>query len=154
MLKTYNELLDIAQSLNLSVYEDVPLEGEQRGIIHINTVLMSEDLTDYGKRAVLSEEIIHYQTDSGDISRNERRELRAHKKLIEENVSLTELLDAIIELGYNADFYSVAELLEIPEWLCKEAYKYYSSFPFKDRKYKGFVIHFNPLRVLPEEFYA
>lgn len=154
MLKEYDELLDIAQSMHLSVFENIPLKGDQRGHIHIDTVLLRDGLSNVNKRATLTEEILHFNRDDGNIMENNRAELRTHKKLIEKVVSFEEMLDAIIELGYSANFYTVAEILDIPVWLCEEAYKYYGSFPLRDLTYKGYIIQFNPLRVLPEEFYA
>ena len=103
MIKSYDELLDIAYQKGLTVFEDVPLNYKQRGLIFIDTILLSDRLkTLKDKRAVLAEEITHFDTNTGNILNNRYEEIRAHRALIKGNISLRELLDAIIDCNYSA----------------------------------------------------
>lgn len=150
MIKSYDELLDIAYQKGLTVFEDVPLNYKQRGLIFIDTILLSDRLkTLKDKRAVLAEEITHFDTNTGNILNNRYEEIRAHRALIKGNISLRELLDAIIDCNYSASYNSVAELLDVPEWLFKEIYNLYSALPFRDMTYRNCKITFNPIHIMP-----
>ena len=150
MLKTYDELLEIAYQKGLTVFENVPLKYDQRGLIVIDTIMLNDRLkTEIEKRAVLAEEITHYDTNTGNILNNRYEELRAHRALIKANISLKELIDAIIDCNYSASFYNVAQYLELPEWLFKEVFEFYSKIPFRDTTYRNCKITFNPIHITP-----
>lgn len=150
MIKSYEELLDIAHQKGLIVLENAPLKYDQRGLIFFDTILINERLrTEVEKRAVLIEEITHFERNTGNIMNNSYEEMRAHRALIKANISLQELLDAIIDCNYSASYYSVAERLGLPEWLLKEVYKLYSALPFRDLTYRNCRISFNPIHVIP-----
>lgn len=150
LLKSYDQLLDLAQSKGLHVFEDQPL-NKLRGYINMNIVLLRDGLSELDKRAVLTEEITHFDINYGDITQNLRQELKAHRRVIESNISLYELLDAIIDNKENATPYNVATTLEVPEWLYKEIYEFYSNLPFRNLYYRNHLIKFNPLHVDPIE---
>lgn len=150
MLKTYDELLDIAYQKGLYVFENQPL-AHLRGFIFFNKILLREGLTEIEKRAVLTEEILHFDRDFGDITRNLRAEVRTHRKLIEENISLRELIDTIIDNKENGTPLVNAESLEIPVWLYQEAIEYYSILPYRNLEYRECIITFNPFHVYPKE---
>lgn len=147
MLKTYDELLEIAYRKGLRVFENQPLVYPFRGFIYFNKILLREGLTELEKRAVLTEEILHYDRDSGNITKNWRIELRTHRRLIEKYVPLQDLIDVIIDNKEYGTPEVNAESLEIPVWLYQEAVEYYSILPFRDIEYRGCIVKFNPIHV-------
>lgn len=150
MLKTYDELLDIAYKKGLYVFENQPLDN-LRGFIFIDKVLLKEGMTQTEMRAVLSEEILHFDRDEGNITRNIRAEIRTHRKLIEDNISLKELIDVVIDNKENGTPAVNAESLDVPVWLYQEAVEYYSLLPYRTMNYRGCIVTFNPLRIYPDE---
>lgn len=146
LLKSYDELLDLAQSKGLHVFEEQPLD-HCRGFIFVDTILLKAGLSEYDKRAVLTEEIMHFDRDYGDITQLWNREIRTHRRVIESNISLFEFIDAIIDNGEYATPYSVAETLQIPEWMYYEILDYYSILPYEDMHYRGHIVKFNPLHI-------
>lgn len=152
MLETYDEVLDIAESYGLFVVENVPFEGNTRGMIFGNQILISDRIhTTNEKRAVAIEEITHFEVSSGNIVKNNKEELKAHKKMTTERITVFELLDAVIDLGYNANYYTVANKLEIPEWFLKEAIESYSNLPLRPFEYRNCIVTFNPFSVINKE---
>ena len=150
MLKTYDELLEIANRKGLRVYENQPLK-HLRGFIFFNKILLREGLTEIEKRAVLTEEILHFDRDSGNTIKNWRVEIRTHRRLIEKYVPLNDLIDVIIDNKENGTPAVNADSLEIPVWLYQEAIEYYSVLPFRNIKYRGCIVQFNPIHVYLEE---
>lgn len=150
--------MDLAQSLGLNVFENVPLVGNVRGMIYIRTIALSDKLkTEDDKRVVLAEEITHYQKNTGnitDLNIHIHEELIAHKAMIEQ-IDLFEVLDAIIENGEYANSYNTSKTLGLPEWFFKELYQFYSKLPVKPFIYRHCRVYFNPLRLEPieEEYY-
>lgn len=150
MLKTYDELLDIAYQKGLHVYENQPLK-HLRGFIFIDKILLREGLTEIEKRAVLTEEILHFDRDTGDVTKDWRKELRTHRRLIEKYIPLKDLLDIIIDNKENGTPAFNAECLEIPVWLYQEAIEYYSILPYRNITYRNCIVQFNPIHINPIE---
>ena len=150
MLKSYDELLDEAYQLGLSVYENQPLK-HLRGFIFIDKILLRYGLTEIEKRVVLTEEIFHFKRDYGDVTEDWRKELRTRRALIEQCVSLRDLIDVIIDNKENGTPSVNADSLGIPVWLYQEAIEYYSVLPFRDVIYRSCIVRFNPIHVDPIE---
>lgn len=150
-MESYDGLLDKAQALGLTVYEKIPLEEEQRGMILLRTIGLSDILeTENEKRTVLAEEIAHFEYNTGDITQDPHAEWIAHKAMIE-SVGLVDMIEAIIENGEHANIYTVAQTLGIAEWFCEEVYKFYSDLPLRPFKYRGYIVSFHPLNVRVNE---
>ena len=111
MIESYDELLDTVESYGLLVVENVPFEGDVRGMIIDRQILISDQiLTTVEKRAVVIEELTHKQVNKGNIVKNDREEWKALKEMTTKRITLFELLDAVIDLNYNANYYTVAEI--------------------------------------------
>lgn len=148
LLEDYDVLLEICRINGITVYENQPLKN-LRGFIYIDTILLKEGLTELEKRAVLTEELTHYFNDTGRVEW--RQEMKTRRIMIKENIGLKDVIDAIIDTGEGATFWTVAETLGVPEWLFKEAYEFYSILPYEDMIYRGHLVKFNPIHVWPIE---
>ena len=84
MMVSYESLLDEAAQEGIEVYER-PLKGKLKGLYSNKVIFINKDLKDRIEKAcILSEEMGHYHTSSGDILdqkdiRNRKQELRARQ---------------------------------------------------------------------------
>lgn len=143
-----------AEKMGLKVVENFHFSCPKiRGLIRGKVILISSSVvTDAEKVSVLFEEMAHYQTNAGDItdqrvSNNRRQELKAHRKMVRDNLPLERIVKAIVSLGIDTNACEVAAELGVTEGFLKEAFDVYREEYGAHTKVGGYDVFFEPFRL-------
>lgn len=154
-MSKYLDLKEYVKSLGLYVIEDYDFQcSKLNGLINNSYIYLSDRLqTVEEKYCVLAEELAHFKRNVGDITnlsdtKNRKQEIKAHRFAIRNYlVPLEKLLDVIIDLKENANYFNIAQKLGITEEWLKETIYYYSVVNDGDMIYKEHIVTFNPFNV-------
>lgn len=149
-LTNYEKLLDEAYSYGLEVIE-VDLGGDC-GYCYDETIYINSNSTEINKYCILSEELGHYFTTTGDISYlNNSSDMHQERKAriwsYDKILSPDNIIDSILK-GSNS-LQNLAEDLSVNEDFLLEAIEFYK------RKYglyyvgKKYLLTFSPLNIIP-----
>lgn len=128
---TYSELIELAQELGLKVTDKYYFEADLNAFILNDKIKISDKLLMIEERkCALIEEIAHFLINNGNITdlrniENSRQEYRAHKLAVNMMIKLTDIVDAVLYLGDDANEYNVAEHLGITVKFLNEAIEIY-----------------------------
>ncbi|MBK3493478.1 ImmA/IrrE family metallo-endopeptidase [Viridibacillus sp. YIM B01967] len=140
----------IAQYKHLIITESILMPKGLSGLYIDNQILINKRLSLYEKHCVLAEEIGHYETTYGDITKledvkNQKLELVARRWGYEKIVSLDKLIEC-----YVTDHTTVEDIclhLEItPQYLHNAIEKYQQRYGLSTI-YNGYRIFFDPLNM-------
>lgn len=143
---TYDELLDVANNEGLTVMEK-PLTGSN-GRIYKNRVAIRSDIqTTAEKSCTLAEEIGHYKTTYGDITRldnisNEKQEYRARLYGYNLQVGLIGIIKCY-EHGCR-NLHEMAELLDVTEGYLDRVISVYRQKYGMYTALDNYIIYFEP----------
>ena len=143
---TYDELLDVADHLDLLVKEK-PLKGYD-GRIKGHKIAIRKDIpTLKEKSCILAEEIGHYLTTSGNIldqdnECNRKQEYKARATAYDIQIGLTGIIDAY-ESGCTSS-YMMADYLGVTETFLSDAMEYYRRKHGVYTRLSSYVIYFEP----------
>lgn len=140
----YEELLSQANNTDIIIKEK-PLRAN-KGRIKGNKIAIKEDLTQTEKTCILSEELGHYFTSSGNIldlsiTENRKQELRARWWSHQFLLSLDKIIDAF-EYGCKNRF-EIAEYLDVTEEFLQEAIEMYKSKYGEIIRYRNYTLYLN-----------
>ncbi len=145
---TYEALLELYKDQEVEIYEDNTL---LKGLYLDNTVIINKTMTTTEKKCVLSEELGHYETTTGDILdqkviENRKQERKARAWGYEKLLPLSKFIDAHKSRCQGGS--ELADFLDVTEEFLIEAIEYYKQkhgmFYHVDAKY---CIIFEPLGV-------
>ena len=145
----YGELLDLAKSQNINVYEKYDFSGTRiKGLYCDGNIALSKDLhTEAEKKCVLAEELGHYETAVGDITdqsltSNRKQELRGRLIAYNKMVGLMGFIDAYQHHCH--DLHEMAEYLGVTEEFLNNALEYYKNKYGVYTTVDNYVIIFEP----------
>lgn len=149
MRNKYEKLLEHCDNHNLDVNEvTMPtiLEG-LKGLIIDNTIFIDKSLSDIEKYVVLSEEIEHFNYNSGDILqqsdlRNRKQESFARGKAFEKVFTFEDMIKAFERRVDSLN--ELSEMLGLTEEYITDAIEHYARKHGQYTNYKGYYIHFLP----------
>lgn len=147
---TYDDVLREAYNAGLIVKEK-PLTGSD-GRIYNNRVAIRRNIpTSVEKSCVLAEEIGHYHTSYGDITRlkndsDKKQEYRARLYGYNLRIGLIGIIQAF-KAGCR-NLYEMAEYLDVTEEYLKEAIECYRSKYGSYMKFDNYIIYFVPCLVV------
>lgn len=149
----FEKLLDKAKEYNLKVYEnfDIGVKGV-KGLISGNKIALATNLTEIEKTCVIAEEIAHAVSSVGNIldqkkTSNRKQELKAHRIAANYLITIEDLVEAVIYLKDEANYYTISEHLGITEEFLHEAIMF---FQYKYGSYTiigNYYINFSPLNI-------
>ena len=149
----YEELLDLAKSQNINVYENYDFSGTRiKGLYCDGNIALSKDLhTEAEKKCVLAEEIGHRETSYGNIidiadTSNRKQEQRARVWAYAQLLPLNRLIEAY-EHGCRNRF-EIADYLNITEKFLIETLDYYKAHYGPYTSFNGYLIYFEPLGIM------
>lgn len=145
----YGELLDLAKSQNINVYEKYDFSGTRiKGLYCDGNIALSKDLhTEAEKKCVLAEELGHYETAVGDITdqsltSNRKQELRGRLIAYNKMVGLMGFIDAY-QHHYH-DLHEMAEYLDVTDAFLSETIDCYRAKYGSYAKLDNYVVYFEP----------
>lgn len=146
IILTYDELLNVADQLNLLVKEK-PLRGYDGRIKGCKIAIRKDIPTLKEKSCILAEEISHYLTTHGDILdqcnvRNQKQEYKARATAYDMQIGLAGIIDAY-ESGCTSS-YMVADYLGVTETFLRDALEYYRRKYGICTKLSSYIIYFEP----------
>lgn len=142
-----------AEKLGLVVKDELEFESKAKGALAGRKVLISKNAaTESEKKCVLWEEVSHYRLNCGDIldqgdGNNRHQELKAHRKMVRDNLPLKKIVSAIVSLGTDTNICEVAETLEVTEKFLREAIDTYGAEFGPCTRIGGFLVTFEPFNV-------
>ena len=145
----YGELLDLAKSPNINVYEKYDFSGTRiKGLYCDGNIALSKDLhTEAEKKCVLAEELGHYETAVGDITNqsltsNRKQELRGRLIAYNKMVGLMGFIDAYQHHCH--DLHEMAEYLDVTDAFLSETIDCYRAKYGSYAKLDNYVVYFEP----------
>lgn len=145
----YEELLDLAKSQNINVYEKYDFSGTRiKGLYCDGNIALSKDLhTEAEKKCVLAEELGHYETAVGDITNqsltsNRKQELRGRLIAYNKMVGLMGFIDAYQHHCH--DLHEMAEYLDVTDAFLSETIDCYRAKYGSYAKLDNYVVYFEP----------
>ena len=145
----YEELLDLAKSQNINVYEKYDFSGTRiKGLYCDGNIALSKDLhTEAEKKCVLAEELGHYETAVGDITdqsltSNRKQELRGRLIAYNKMVGLMGFIDAYQHHCHN--LHEMAEYLDVTDAFLSETIDCYRAKYGNYAKLDNYVVYFEP----------
>lgn len=145
----YGELLDLAKSQNINVYEKYDFSGTRiKGLYCDGNIALSKDLhTEAEKKCVLAEELGHYETAVGDITdqsltSNRKQELRGRLIAYNKMVGLMGFIDAYQHHCH--DLHEMAEYLDVTDAFLSETIDCYRAKYGSYAKLDNYVVYFEP----------
>ena len=145
----YEELLDLAKSQNINVYEKYDFSGTRiKGLYCDGNIALSKDLhTEAEKKCVLAEELGHYETAVGDITNqsltsNRKQELRGRLIAYNKMVGLMGFIDAYQHHCHN--LHEMAEYLDVTDAFLSETIDCYRAKYGSYAKLDNYVVYFEP----------
>lgn len=145
----YEELLDLAKSQNINVYEKYDFSGTRiKGLYCDGNIALSKDLhTEAEKKCVLAEELGHYETAVGDITdlsltSNRKQELRGRLIAYNKMVGLMGFIDAYQHHCH--DLHEMAEYLDVTDAFLSETIDCYRAKYGNYAKLDNYVVYFEP----------
>ena len=145
----YEELLDLAKSQNIKVYEKYDFSGTRiKGLYCDGNIALSKDLhTEAEKKCVLAEELGHYETAVGDITdqsltSNRKQELRGRLIAYNKMVGLMGFIDAYQHHCH--DLHEMAEYLDVTDAFLSETIDCYRAKYGSYAKLDNYVVYFEP----------
>lgn len=151
MTLSYECLLDEADQEGIEVYER-PLKGKLKGLYSNKVIFINEDLKDRIEKAcILSEEMGHYHTSSGDILdqkdiRNRKQELRARQWGYNRLVPFSSIVQAH-KARVNGRF-EISEFLGVTEEFLQASVDRYRDKYGTLATYRNYIIFLDPLWVV------
>lgn len=124
-MNLYEQWLQKADDIGLSVAENVPFESQAKGLICRDCIGLNQNIeTTAEKACVLAEEVIHSQINVGNIrnqklSKNAWQEHKA-RRILHRNMADIQTIAYLLKNGYK-DLSEIADKLEITEELLSEA---------------------------------
>ncbi len=154
-MNLYEQWLQKADDIGLSVAENVPFESQAKGLICGDCIGLNQNIeTTAEKACVLAEEVIHSQVNVGNIcdlrvSGNSRQE-RKTRKILRHHLADLKTIVSLMKSGCK-EVNEIAEKMGITEDLLSEAISGYKeeygiSIPFGDD-----VLYFEPTIVLKSQ---
>lgn len=152
-MNKYEELLEIANEENISVFENYDLSGTRlKGLYCDGNIALSKELqTSSEKQCILYEELGHHYTTVGNIldqskTSNRKQERLARLWAYQHALNLSDLISAYKKGNRNR--YEIAEYLNITEQFLQDAldtYKEkYGTYTIVD----DYILYFEPLGAL------
>lgn len=145
----YGELLDLAKSQNINVYEKYDFSGTRiKGLYCDGNIALSKDLhTEVEKKCVLAEDLGHYETAVGDITdqsltSNRKQELRGRLIAYNKMVGLMGFIDAYQHHCH--DLHEMAEYLDVTDAFLSETIDCYRAKYGSYAKLDNYVVYFEP----------
>ena len=145
----YEELLDLAKSQNINVYEKYDFSGTRiKGLYCDGNIALSKDLhTEAEKKCVLAEELGHYETTVCDITNqsltsNRKQELRGRLIAYNKMVGLMGFIDAYQHHCH--DLHEMAEYLDVTDAFLSETIDCYRAKYGSYAKLDNYVVYFEP----------
>lgn len=149
----YEQLLEKARRENLTVFEKYDLsETRLKGLYYDGAAALSKELrTNAEKNCILSEELGHHLTSTGNIldlgdKQNLKQELKARVWAYDQTIGLSRIA-AALQYGC-ANLYEIAEYLNVTEEFFAEALNYYQSKYGLCAREDNYIIYFEPLGIL------
>ncbi len=145
---TYENLLEEAQSENISVMENAPFQSNSDGLINGDVIGLNRKIRSSRKRAcILAEELGHYHTTVGDIicqssASDRKQERRARAWAYEKMVGLMGIIKSYMH-GCST-LYEMSEYLEVTEEFLAEALAYYKGKYGICTTIDNYVVYFEP----------
>lgn len=154
-MNLYEQWLQKADDIGLSVVESIPFESNAKGLICGDCIGLNQNIeTTAEKACVLAEEVIHSQVNVGNIcdlrvSGNSRQE-RKTRKILRHHLADLKTIVSLMKSGCK-EVNEIAEKMGITEELLSEAISGYKeeygiSIPFEDD-----VLYFEPTIVLKSQ---
>ena len=154
-MNLYEQWLQKADDIGLSVVEIVPFESNAKGLICGDCVGLNQNIETTAERAcVLAEEVIHSQVNVGNIhdirvSGNSRQE-RKTRKILHHHLADLKTIVSLMKSGCK-EINEIAEKMGITEGLLSEAISGYKeeygiSIPFGND-----VLYFEPTIILKSQ---
>lgn len=154
-MNLYEQWLQKADDIGLSVVENVPFESQAKGLICGDCIGLNQNIeTTAEKACILAEEVIHSQVNVGNIcdlriSGNSRQERRA-RKILHHHLANLKTIVSLMKSGCK-EVNEIAEKMGITEDLLLEAISGYKeeygiSIPFGND-----VLYFEPTIVLKSQ---
>lgn len=151
----YNDLLDMAASNDVKVYENYPFESNRiKGLYCDNTIALSKSLqTSVEKACVLAEELGHYHTSSGDIIdqssvMNRKQERQARLWAYNKQIGLIGLIEAY-KRGCHSS-HEAADFLGVTEEFFQNAIEHYREKYGCCAELDHYIIFFEPTLTVME----
>lgn len=143
---TYEELLIEAENGGLKVKEK-PLNYGFKGLYKNNKIIIDSKLNSREKNCILSEELGHHYTSSGNIIdqssiNNKKQEKRARNWGYEKSVGIIQLITAF-EKGIRAK-HELAEYLNVTETFLEEAIQHYREKYNTYYEIDNYLVYFEP----------
>ena len=152
-MNKYEELLEIANKENMSVFENYDLSGTKlKGLYCDGNIALSKELqTSSEKQCILFEELGHHYTTVGNIldqskASNRKQERLARLWAYQHAFSLTDLISAY-KKGYR-NRYEIAEYLNITEQFLQDALNTYKEKYGVCTTVDNYILYFEPLGAL------
>lgn len=149
----YDSLLNEAMQLGLHTIE-MPMHPANKGFYADNVICINKNIeTQVEKATILAEELGHHHTSSGNIidqtnTMNRKQEKIARTWAYMRLVPVQKIVQAYEE-GITSR-YELADFLNVTEFFLDEALKRYQEKYGVYKRYKDYVIYFNPLNVKKE----
>lgn len=151
----YEKLIKECEKEDLDIVE-IKLSERIKGLYCDNCIAINKDInTNKEKACVLSEELGHYHTSSGNILdqseiSNIKQERLARAWGYERLVNIKDFIDAYKEGVKNR--YELAEYLSVTEEFIQECLNYYQEKHGLYYEIDNYIVYFNPLGVLERFF--
>lgn len=145
---TYEELLIEADAEGIHVDENFSFSSNLKGLYIDKNIALADSLkTTAEKACILSEELGHYYTSTGNIldqsvSENRKQEYRARLMAYDKLVGLKGIIDAYNKKCHNC--YEMAEYLNVTESFLTEVLETYKSKYGPYTTAGNYVIYFEP----------
>lgn len=151
---TYEEMRCKYDNLNI-VEMDLSAVNGLKGLCYNENIAIEESLTQVEKTCVLSEELGHYYTTSGDIIdmqdiRNVKQERKARAWSYDELIGLTGLIRAFERCCQSR--YEVADFLGVTEEFLSDALNYYKVKYGEFTVIDHYIIRFIPCLMIAKMF--